>query len=92
MDDRLTARSRVAMRWSTNPEDMGYGREPKPERLPGKPNYVGSPRTVLAEAYRVQQNVGMGTYIRIEYTHKGQLVREGELENVLYQDEYEARR
>ena len=82
----ITKRSRIQMRWSTNPEDMGYGRDPSPERLPGKPDYIGSPRTVLAEAYRIQQNVGMGTYMRVEFRHGDEVVSRDELRSLTLDD------
>lgn len=32
----ITMRSQLEMRWSTSPDDMGYGHKPVPELLGGK--------------------------------------------------------
>lgn len=81
----MNMRSRIEMRWSTDPSDMGYGNAPAPSKLPGRPAYVGSPRTVLAEVARVRQNVGQGTYIRVEYRNRGRVVQGNEIEDIVNQ-------
>ena len=91
--NRLTARSRITMRWTTNPEDMGYGYKPAPRTLAGvgyRITYVGSPRTVLAETRRLQNSVGMGTYIRVEYANRGRIVQAAELNDIVNEAEYRA--
>ena len=87
---KLTTRSRIGVRWTTDPEMMGYGNSPAPERLAGKCDYVGSPRSALAYAYNVRQNVGMSTHIRIEFEHRGNIVRRDMLEQVEYEAEWTA--
>jgi hypothetical protein len=82
--DKLTKRSKIQVRWSTDPADMGYGNGPSPKQLPGKPDYIGSPRTAREYAYKIRQNVGMETYIRIEYRHRARVLRDGELQDLLY--------
>ena len=70
--ETLSSRSRIEMRWSTSPSDLGYGNSPSPApmQIPG-PTYYGSPRQVLAEIARVRHNVGEGTYLRIDLAHRG---------------------
>jgi hypothetical protein len=68
---------------------MGYGSEPAPEDLSGKPAYVGSARTVLDECYRIHCNVGLGTFIRFDFRHKGKKVSEAEVRHVLDEAEYQ---
>jgi hypothetical protein len=75
--NELTKRSRIAVRWSTSPDDMGYGNKPAPHVLTGKPAYIGSPRTALEYAYGVQRKVGFGTFLRVEYRHNGTVLQQG---------------
>jgi hypothetical protein len=67
---------------------MGYSNRPAPERLTGRPNYVGYPRGVLAYLDRVRRNVGEGTYIRVEITRRGELVPRQEVEQAVSLAEY----
>ena len=81
----LTMRSKIAVRWSTSPNDLGYGHKPAPVRLAGKPDYIGSPRTVLEYLAKVRRNVGEGTYVRVEFSHRRELVEKQRLQEVLMQ-------
>jgi hypothetical protein len=86
--NKLNRRSRIQVRWSTSPDDMGYGNSPAPKTLPGRPSYVGSPRTAMEYIARVKQNIGQGTYIRIEYRHGAEIIDRGELADIVTDMEY----
>jgi hypothetical protein len=78
-------RSRIEMRWSTDPSVMGYGPGPAPITLPGEPDYISSPRKVLTEAARVECNIGYMTKMRVEFRHQGHVVERRELEDIIHQ-------
>ena len=87
----LTTRSRVALRWTTDPDDLGYGNRPAPRTLADRPaDFVGSPRQCLAEIARVRHGVGEGTHVRIELVHRGHSVTYRNLRAVVDETEYRA--
>ena len=73
----LTKRSRIQVRWSTHPDDLGYGNHAPPHTLPGKASYTGSPRTALAYARDIQEKVGQGVFLRVEYRHGADVIEQG---------------
>ena len=66
----MNTRSKIALRWSTAPDDMGYGPGPAPKRLAGPPAIVTGPAGALAYRAEIMHNTG-GCYIRWELLHKG---------------------
>lgn len=70
----ITMRSQLEMRWSTSPEDMGYGHLSAPELLGGKPSTRGTPRAILNAVGDVRRKIGPGTYLRVEIRHHGEIV------------------
>jgi hypothetical protein len=70
----ITIRSQLEMRWSTSPTDMGYGNQPTPELLSGKPSARGTPRAILNAVADVRRKIGPGTYLRIEIRHCGEII------------------
>lgn len=82
----ITTRSKIAIRWTTNPEDMGYDGTPSAWRE-SKPE-MRSPRGALAFAGELSQRIGQGTYRRISYRHCGREVSLIELEDVVHGAEY----
>jgi hypothetical protein len=66
----LNSRTRIELRWSTDPKHVGYA---EPHQI-GKDllqdrtaDFVGTPRQVLAEVARVRNNVGQGTYMAVQF-------------------------
>jgi len=76
---RLTMRSKIALRWTTCPADLGYD-GCKTSWMTDTPEIVSSPRRVLAAAYNVQKNVGMGTYIAFSFRWRGAEISREEIE------------
>ena len=70
----ITLRSQLEMRWSTSPDDMGYGYKPAPELLGGKPSTRGTPRAILNAVADVRRKIGPGTYLRVEIRHHREII------------------
>ena len=79
---QLTMRSKIALRWTTCPADLGYD-GCKTSWMTDTPHRVTSPKIVLDEIYRVKKNVGDGTYIRFDFRHGGIEVSREEIEEVV---------
>ncbi len=70
---KINDRQRIRVWYSTDLEDLGYGRNPRPEILTGEPDFVGTIRQVIE--YRESTRRGIGTcYQRWQY----QIVATGE--------------
>ena len=84
--DALTTRSRIAIRWTTNPADMGYDGTPSAWRdsAPEMRSLSGA----LNFGYELSQKIGAGTYRLISYQHRGREVTLDEIREVLERAEY----
>ncbi len=84
---KITTRSKIAIRWTTNPADMGYDGTPS-AWLESTPE-MRSPKGAIQFAHELSQRIGHGTYRRISYQHNGREVSIGELEDVVCGAEYD---
>lgn len=78
----MTTRSRIAVRWSTDPSDMGYGRGTAPERLTDDYEMM-TPRQALAWRTKHIRAIGQGTFCRYDLEWDGRQVTWGEIESVV---------
>lgn len=69
----LTNRSRIQIRYTTSPSDMGYDGCPTAWRA-AAPDFIGSPRCVLLWLSGLSARMG-STYYRYELTHRGRIVQ-----------------
>lgn len=77
----LTLRSKITVRWTTNPADMGYdGRKSDWLSAPGETIGV---RRAAQFAHELDQRVGQGVNRLIDYRHNGQPVSAAELRDVI---------
>ena len=83
-----TIRSQLEMRYSTYPADMGYGNQPVPELLSGRPSACGTPRKILAAIADVLQKIGPGTYLRIEIRHRGEIIPLDMVKDVVWDSDF----
>lgn len=77
----LTTRSKIAIRWTTNPADMGYDGRPS-NWMSGMPE-MRSPAQALTFGYALSQKIGHGVYKRVSYQHRGREVSVDELRDVV---------
>lgn len=95
---RIGLRSRIAVRWSTDPALVGYAqskqaKQDAEERFrAGKPAYIGTAKQVLEYRRRMRASVGTATYQRWEFSHHatGKLLSIADLEQLVF-DAAEAR-
>ena len=85
---QMTSRSRISIRWTTDPANMGYGGNPTDWKN-GKPDTLTSPRLALSFPGKLAQKIGPGTYHLISYTHNGVEVSLAQLEDVVFASEYQ---
>lgn len=77
MPKTLTSRSKVSIRYTTSPADMGYGGKPTGWRE-GKPDIVTSPRKALEWLRDIRQQLGNQYYI-VEIRHASRVIDQYEL-------------
>lgn len=82
----LTTRSRITVRWTTNPADMGYDGTPS-NWLTESGETIGI-RAALDFEQSLSQRIGHGTYRRVRYTNKGTVVTRDQMQAVLDDAEY----
>lgn len=88
----ITSKSKIALRWSTDPALVGYcpshlNYEKELSKFRArKPDSIGSPKTILEKAYKIHKKVGITTFCRFEFSSckTGNLVTREELEPFLY--------
>lgn len=68
----LTMRSKITVRWTTAPSDMGYDGRPTGWRE-GRGETM-SLRRAANFAHELSQQIGQGTYRLIEYRHRGRVI------------------
>lgn len=84
---KLTMRSKITVRWTSNPADMGYGGTPSLwEKLPGE---VMSLRRALGFSDELGKRIGPNVFKRIQYSNKGRFVSLDEIREVVTDKEYE---
>ena len=70
---KLNSRSRITIRYTSNPADMGYdGIESNWLTAPGETMGIRHASNFAAED--IPQRIGQGTFFRIEYRHRGQVI------------------
>lgn len=87
----LTARTRIEYRWTTNPADCGYDGRPSNWRT-GKPDAVGTPRTILQRADTERRlHISPGTIHNDEYrvAGTGEVISREEIEETVRDWDYE---
>ena len=67
---RLSIRSKIVVRWTTNPADMGHDGTPSNWMLEN--GTTMSVRRANVFAYELRTRIGHGTFVRISYQHRGQ--------------------
>lgn len=83
---KINIRSKIAVRWTTNPADMGYDgitsrwQENTPE--------IMGVRRAAAYYDALGQRVGAGTYRRVSYQWHGQEVRRDQLQHIVDEADY----
>lgn len=82
----LTTRSKITVRWTTNPADLGY--DGNPSDWMDQPGETMSMGKALGFAYELGQRVGQGTYKKISYQNNGREVSIDEIRAVLDDAEY----
>jgi len=83
---KLSMRSKITIRYTTAPSDMGYGGNPTQWR--SRPGHVMSLRRANQFAHELSQQIGQGTYRLIEYRHGERIVDLAEIRSVLDEAEY----
>jgi hypothetical protein len=86
MQKSITTRSKIAIRWTTNPADMGYDGTPS-NWMQSAPE-IRSPAGALNFAHDLSQRIGNGTYRLISYQHQGREVTLDQLRAVVETAEY----
>lgn len=85
----LTTRSKITIRYTTTPADMGYDGTPSDwETAPGKTMGI---RAALKFPDELAQRIGHGVFRRIKYTNNGLPVTVEEMQNVINDVEYNKR-
>jgi hypothetical protein len=70
----IDRRTRIAVRWTTDPACFGYADTDEQAAAAqaafqaAKPDFVGTPRTALAYMAATSQEIGVSTYMRVEYS------------------------
>ena len=82
----LTTRSKITVRYTTNPADMGYDGTPSNwETAPGQTMGI---RSALDFSHSLSQRIGQGVFRRIQYSNNGQLVTVDQMQDVISEAEY----
>jgi hypothetical protein len=77
----MNIRSRITVRYTTNPADMGYSGTPSNwETLPGETMGI---RAALSFSHALTQRVGQGIFRRIRYSHNGLPVTVEQLQDIV---------
>lgn len=85
----LNPRSRITVRWTTNPGDMGYdGTSSNWLTMPGETMGI---RAALDFEQSLGQRIGQGTYRKIQYTHRGAVITRAQIQTVIADAEYRDR-
>jgi hypothetical protein len=74
---KLTNRSKIAIRWTTAPADLGYGGKPT-DWLNSSPT-MRSPKNAVNFGDELNRKVGQGVFRRINYKLNGEEIDINEL-------------
>lgn len=85
----LNTRSRITVRWTTNPADMGYDGTPS-NWLTESGETMGI-RAALDFEHSLSQRIGQGTYRRVRYTHNGTVITRDQMQAVITDAEWRDR-
>ncbi|MBI4001581.1 MAG: hypothetical protein HY348_07340 [Nitrospira defluvii] len=83
---KLTMRSKITVRCTTAPSDMGYGGHPTGWR-DGHGETI-SLRRAANFAHELSGQIGQGTYRLIEYRHRGRVIDLSEILEAVTEAEY----
>lgn len=89
MTKPLTMRSKITVRWTTNPADMGY--DGRPSNWLTAPGETMSIRKAAEFAHALDQRVGQSVYKAIRYSNNGRDVTTSEINDVIGAWEYTRR-
>lgn len=80
-EKKLTIRSKILVKCTTNPANMGYdGRPDSWENIRGT---FTSPRIALDFNRKISQQIGQGTYLAIKYFWNGNEISLGEIMDIV---------
>jgi hypothetical protein len=83
---KLNTRSKITIRYTTNPADMGHDGTPSNwETAPGETMGI---RAALRFSHELTQRVGQGVFRRIRYSNNGVPVTVEEMQAVINDVEY----
>lgn len=78
---KLSIRSKIVVRWTTNPADMGY--DGRPSNWMQEAGETMSVRRADEFAYELGQRVGHSTYKRISYQHREREISADEIRTIV---------
>ena len=81
----LNMRSKITIRWTTDPSEIGYGTPTGEWRK--HDGAVYSMRGALGFEHDLRQRIGQGVYCSISYQNKGKEIKRAEIEQVIASDE-----
>ncbi len=85
-DKKLTIKSKIAVRFTTNPANLGYeGRSTDWKN--GRPEIMGM-RQALNFPYELAQQIGQGTYKAIHYSWNGKEITAGDIMDIVNDSDY----
>lgn len=82
----LTMRSKITVRWTTAPSDMGFGGRPTGWRE-GRGETM-SLRRAANFAHELSQEIGHGVHRQIEYRHRGNVIDVAAIHEALLEAEW----
>lgn len=87
--NNLNTRSKITIRYTTNPADMGYDGTPS-NWLTALGETMGI-RSALDFSHALSQRIGQGVFRRIQYTNRGAVVTLDQIQDVINDAEYNKR-
>lgn len=85
-DKKLNIKSKIAVRWTTNPANLGYkGRSTDWKN--GRPEIVGM-RQAINYRYELEKQIGQGTYKAIQYSWNGKEITAGDIMDIVNDSDY----
>lgn len=86
--EKLTMRSKITVRWTTNPGDLGYDGRKTNWKTDDKGELMGIRRAANFN-YELGQRVGQGTYRAVAYFHNGKQISLHDINDCISDSEYE---
>jgi len=78
---KLNMRSKITVRWTTNPGDLGY--DGKKSNWMNDSGEIMSIRNASEFAYKLGQKIGHGAYCAINYQNNGRAVTKNEIDTII---------